>query len=84
MEEEIQYVEEFLWHLLSMFVLVSCGSPPKVANASTYGRPKTRYPISSVVGYRCDEGFVQRNLPVIKCQSDGVWEEPQINCLLCK
>ncbi|XP_056401157.1 brevican core protein isoform X2 [Hyla sarda] len=61
--------------------LVSCGPPPEVANASIYGRPKTRYPIGSVVGYRCDEGFVQRNLPVIKCQSDGVWEEPQINCL---
>ncbi|XP_069805541.1 brevican core protein isoform X2 [Dendropsophus ebraccatus] len=61
--------------------LVSCGSPPEVANASIYGRPKTRYPISSVVGYRCDEGLVQRNLPIIKCQPDGVWEEPQINCL---
>ncbi|KAG9480769.1 hypothetical protein GDO78_010176, partial [Eleutherodactylus coqui] len=61
--------------------LVSCGPPPEVANASTYGRTKTRYPISSVVGFRCDDGFVQRNSPIIKCQSDGVWEEPQINCL---
>ncbi|XP_075700046.1 brevican core protein isoform X2 [Rhinoderma darwinii] len=61
--------------------LVSCGPPPEVANASTYGRPKTRYPISSVVGYRCNDGFVQRNLPIIKCQLDGIWEEPQINCL---
>ncbi|XP_071971012.1 brevican core protein isoform X4 [Engystomops pustulosus] len=61
--------------------LVSCGPPPEVANASIYGRPKTRYPISSVVGYRCDDGLVQRNLPIIKCQMDGVWEEPQINCL---
>ncbi|XP_075048748.1 brevican core protein [Mixophyes fleayi] len=60
--------------------LVFCGAPPEVTNASTYGRPKTRYQISSVVGYRCDEGFVQRNSPIIKCQSDGVWEEPQINC----
>ncbi|XP_040268338.1 brevican core protein isoform X2 [Bufo bufo] len=61
--------------------LVSCGPPPEVANASIYGRPKKKYPISSVVGYRCDDGFVKRNLPIIKCQSDGVWEEPQINCL---
>ncbi|KAM3918680.1 brevican core protein [Leptodactylus fuscus] len=61
--------------------MVSCGPPPEVANASIYGRPKIRYPISSVVGYRCENGFVQRNLPVIKCQLDGVWEEPQINCL---
>ncbi|XP_044127920.1 brevican core protein [Bufo gargarizans] len=61
--------------------LVSCGPPPEVVNASIYGRPKKKYPISSVVGYRCDDGFVKRNLPIIKCQSDGVWEEPQINCL---
>ncbi|KAM4014538.1 brevican core protein isoform 4-T4 [Anomaloglossus baeobatrachus] len=61
--------------------LVSCGPPPEVSNASIYGRPKIRYPISSVVGYRCEDGFVQRNLPIIKCQSDGAWEEPQINCL---
>ncbi|XP_073423254.1 brevican core protein isoform X2 [Dendrobates tinctorius] len=61
--------------------LVSCGPPPEVANASIYGRPKIRYPISSVVGYRCEDGFAQRNLPIIRCQSDGAWEEPQINCL---
>ncbi|XP_069583782.1 brevican core protein isoform X2 [Ranitomeya imitator] len=61
--------------------LVSCGPPPEVDNASIYGRPKIRYPISSVVGYRCEDGFVQRNLPIIRCQSDGAWEEPQINCL---
>ncbi|XP_063803147.1 brevican core protein isoform X1 [Pseudophryne corroboree] len=61
--------------------LVFCGTPPEVVNATTYGRPKTRYQIGSVVGYRCDEGFVQRNSPIIKCQMDGVWEEPQINCL---
>ncbi|XP_072284181.1 brevican core protein isoform X2 [Pyxicephalus adspersus] len=61
--------------------LVTCGSPPEVANASTYGRPKTRYQINSVVGYRCDEGFIQRNSPIIRCRSDGMWEDPQISCL---
>lgn len=61
--------------------LVTCGPPPEVANASTYGRPKTRYQINSVIGYRCDNGFLQRNSPVIRCQSDGMWEEPQISCL---
>ncbi|KAM4663322.1 brevican core protein isoform 1-T2 [Discoglossus pictus] len=61
--------------------LVSCGSPPEVANATTYGKPKMRYQISSVVGYRCDDGFLQRNSPIIKCQTDGMWEEPQINCI---
>ncbi|XP_018429430.1 PREDICTED: brevican core protein [Nanorana parkeri] len=61
--------------------LVTCGPPPEVADASNYGRPKTRYQIGSVVGYRCDDGFIQRNSPVVRCQSDGLWEEPQISCL---
>ncbi|KAM5129462.1 brevican core protein [Mantella aurantiaca] len=61
--------------------LVTCGPPPEVDNASTYGRTKTRYQINSVVGYRCDDGFIQRNFPVIRCQLAGVWEDPQISCL---
>ncbi|KAG8449899.1 hypothetical protein GDO86_016538 [Hymenochirus boettgeri] len=61
--------------------LVSCGPPPEVANATMYGRPKLLYQTSSVVGYRCQEGFVQKNLPIIKCQPNGTWEEPQINCI---
>ncbi|KAM8921492.1 brevican core protein [Pelodytes ibericus] len=61
--------------------LVSCGAPPEVANASTYGRLKTRYQIGSIVGYGCEEGFLQRNSPIIKCLADGLWEEPQINCM---
>ncbi|XP_068107820.1 brevican core protein isoform X2 [Hyperolius riggenbachi] len=61
--------------------LVTCGPAPEVASASTYGRPKTRYQINSVVGYRCDSGLIQRNSPIIRCQADGVWEEPQISCI---
>ncbi|KAM4690063.1 brevican core protein [Rhinophrynus dorsalis] len=61
--------------------LVTCGPPPEVVNASMYGRPKTHYQISSVVGYRCQDGFQQKNSPIIKCQADGFWEEPQISCI---
>ncbi|XP_053561216.1 brevican core protein [Bombina bombina] len=61
--------------------LVSCGAPPEVANATTYGRPKIRYQINSVVGYRCQDGFIQRNSPIVRCQTDGFWEDPQINCI---
>ncbi|XP_053330411.1 brevican core protein [Spea bombifrons] len=61
--------------------LVSCGPPPEVVNASTYGRPKALYQIGSVVGYRCNDGFHQRNSPVIKCLADGLWEEPQVDCV---
>ncbi|XP_063296347.1 brevican core protein isoform X2 [Pelobates fuscus] len=61
--------------------LVSCGPPPEVGNASTYGRPKTRYQIGSIVGYGCEDGFLQRDSPIIKCKPDGSWETPQINCI---
>ncbi|KAM9294547.1 brevican core protein [Gastrophryne carolinensis] len=61
--------------------LVTCGSPPEASHASTYGRPKTRYQIGSVLGYRCDDGFVQHSSVVIRCRQDGVWEEPKISCL---
>uniref|UniRef100_A0A8C5R1N9 Brevican core protein n=1 Tax=Leptobrachium leishanense TaxID=445787 RepID=A0A8C5R1N9_9ANUR len=61
--------------------LVSCSGPPQVANASIYGRRKTRYQIGSIVGYGCEDGFLQRDSPLIKCQSDGLWENPQISCI---
>ncbi|OCT66526.1 brevican core protein isoform X2 [Xenopus laevis] len=61
--------------------LVSCGPPPDVSNATMYGRPKSTYQINSVVGYRCQEGFLQRNSPIIRCQADGFWEEPQLSCI---
>ncbi|KAE8588335.1 hypothetical protein XENTR_v10022468 [Xenopus tropicalis] len=61
--------------------LVSCGPPPELSNATMYGRPKSTYQINSVVGYRCQEGFLQRNSPIIRCQADGFWEEPQLSCI---
>ncbi|KAK2920997.1 hypothetical protein Q8A73_000482 [Channa argus] len=59
----------------------SCGPPPKVRNASLYGKVRQRYETSALVRYRCDKGFQQRQNPLIRCQSGGRWERPQILCI---
>ncbi|XP_067425480.1 brevican core protein [Emydura macquarii macquarii] len=61
--------------------LVSCTSPPAVTNAHMFGKPKQRYEINSIVRYRCLVGFTQRHSPVVRCQEDGRWEQPQLSCV---
>ncbi|XP_038135277.1 neurocan core protein-like [Cyprinodon tularosa] len=58
----------------------SCGPPPKIRNASIFGKARTRYETNAVVRYRCSEGFQQRLNPLIRCLSGGLWERPQILC----
>ncbi|XP_006113957.2 brevican core protein [Pelodiscus sinensis] len=60
--------------------LVSCAPPPEIANAHWFGKPKQRYEINSIVRYRCLDGFTQRHSPVVRCQEDGRWEQPQLSC----
>ncbi|XP_060234567.1 brevican core protein isoform X2 [Meriones unguiculatus] len=61
--------------------LVSCGPPPQLPLAQIFGRPRLRYAVDTVLRYRCREGLVQRNLPMIRCQENGLWEAPQISCV---
>uniref|UniRef100_A0AAV2KBK5 Brevican core protein n=1 Tax=Knipowitschia caucasica TaxID=637954 RepID=A0AAV2KBK5_KNICA len=59
----------------------SCGPPPRVRNASIFGKVKPRYPTNAAVRYHCAEGFQQRLNPLVRCQSGGKWERPQIHCI---
>ncbi|KAM4581347.1 brevican core protein [Odontesthes bonariensis] len=59
----------------------SCGEPPQVPFAKIYGKKSLRYETNSKVRYYCEEGFIQRLNPVIKCLPAGQWEEPLITCM---
>jgi hypothetical protein len=60
---------------------VSCGPPPQLPLAQIFGRPRLRYAVDTVLRYRCRDGLAQRNLPLIRCQENGLWEAPQISCV---
>lgn len=57
-----------------------CSHPPLVLNANQFGQQRLRYETNAQVRYYCQEGFIQRHNPIIRCQSNGKWEEPQITC----
>ncbi|XP_068432255.1 brevican core protein-like [Clinocottus analis] len=59
----------------------SCGPPPKVRNASIFGKGRQRYETNAVVRYHCAPGFQQRLTPLIRCLSAGRWEKPQVLCI---
>ncbi|XP_030896341.1 neurocan core protein isoform X1 [Leptonychotes weddellii] len=59
---------------------VLCGPPPAVQNASPIGARKAKYNVHATVRYQCDEGFTQHHVAVIRCRSNGKWDQPQVVC----
>ncbi|XP_051975599.1 aggrecan core protein-like [Xyrauchen texanus] len=60
---------------------VTCSSPPEVKNAKMLGNHRDRYPVNSIIRYQCDSGFMQRHMSVVRCMTDGQWEEPRVECI---
>ncbi|XP_053321714.1 neurocan core protein [Spea bombifrons] len=60
---------------------VLCSSPPVVRDAYLVGKRREKYSIHSTVRYQCQEGFVQRHIPTIKCHRNGRWDRPRILCV---
>ncbi|KAM4744357.1 aggrecan core protein-like [Anableps anableps] len=58
----------------------SCGAPPVVKNARVFGNRRPEYPVRAIMRYQCNPGFRQRHLPVVRCQADGQWEKPRVEC----
>uniref|UniRef100_A0A3B5L188 C-type lectin domain-containing protein n=1 Tax=Xiphophorus couchianus TaxID=32473 RepID=A0A3B5L188_9TELE len=59
---------------------VFCGAPPVVKNTRMFGNRRSEYPVNSIIRYQCNPGFRQRHLPVVRCQADGNWEKPKVDC----
>jgi len=56
---------------------VDCGKPHSLQNGSI-DEVNTVYP--NFVTHRCDEGFILRGYPKIKCQENGTWSRTLSFC----
>ncbi|XP_075681605.1 neurocan core protein isoform X2 [Rhinoderma darwinii] len=60
---------------------VLCSSPPTVRNAHIIGKRREKYSIHSTVRYQCQDGFIQRHIPTIRCHPNGRWDKARILCV---
>uniref|UniRef100_A0A8C5QBB5 Neurocan core protein n=1 Tax=Leptobrachium leishanense TaxID=445787 RepID=A0A8C5QBB5_9ANUR len=60
---------------------VLCSAPPVVRDAYLIGKRREKYSIHSTVRYQCQDGFIQRHIPSIRCHRNGRWDRPRILCV---
>lgn len=72
--------KEQMFIVFCLSLAAFCGQPPLVLHAKMFGRRVLKYRANSQVRYYCESGFIQRQNPIITCQSNGLWEEPKIMC----
>ncbi len=72
--------EEQKFIMVCFSLAAFCGQPPLVLHTKMFGRRQLKYRANSQVRYYCEPGFIQRQNPIITCQSNGQWEEPMITC----
>eukprot|EP00794_Sanderia_malayensis_P016184 gene16184-17811_t len=56
-----------------------CGKPKELARGNFVGQPSFFYP--SVVRYECQDKYIMRGEPEIKCKANGQWNQAAPSCI---
>ncbi|XP_043356540.1 complement component receptor 1-like protein [Dermochelys coriacea] len=81
--------DEVEWSKLPTCQVITCSSPPYIANGTYDGRGVENFAYNSTVTYRCDRGFRLIGAASIHCttkdKTSGIWSgsAPKCNVIIC-